>query len=105
MFRRHPKIIAVLLLLALSQHVGLRLWMHHWLHEHNTASAAAPVQLQQACDCFSDTMLPLEESTVFTLTIPSQNATALGDIPSTTVPDTEKVFYSLKGPPVTPVCA
>jgi|SRR5579859_6150600 len=105
MLRRRKKIIAVLLLLVFSQKAGLRLWMHNWLHAGKIASScggAASEKIQLACDCFNEAMLPLEETAVFTVSAPIQKSTELGYPPPSLVPDTEKVFCSLKGPPALP---
>lgn len=102
MRRRYSRTIAIFLLLALSLHGGLRLWMHHWLHESKTASfrtipGAATIQL--ADDCINDAMLPLQEATIFTIAVPVQKATELGQAPQPPTADTETIYYSLKGPP------
>jgi hypothetical protein len=102
MRRLHPKIIALLLLLVFTQKMGLRLWMHHWVHEsralHNAAAPnAASVHLK--CDCIDDAMMPMVGSSLIALDVPVQAAVVL---PATYLPPfsaAEKVFYSLKGPP------
>ncbi|WP_188930837.1 hypothetical protein [Puia dinghuensis] len=112
MLRRYSKTIAVLLLLVFSQKAGLRLWMHHWLHASKTISSYATPgsdKIQLACDCFEDAMLPLQKTAIFTLTVPTQKATELGSAPQSPTPDTEAIYYSLKGPPpslsLTPLCS
>lgn len=106
--RRYSRTIAVFLLLAFSLHGGLRLWMHHWLHESkHTAIHALPgaATIQLADDCVNDAMLPLQEAPVFTLAIPVQKATELLLAPAPATPDTEIIYYSLKGPPPAPLFA
>ena len=100
---RYSKTIAVLLLLVFSQKAGLRLWMHHWLHESKSITATATPdsdKLHLACDCFNQLLVPLQETSIFILTIPVQKATELGSAPQSSTPDTEEVYYSLKGPPL-----
>lgn len=103
MLRRHSKTIAVLLLLVFSQKAGLRLWMHNWLHASKTIAAPASEKFQLACDCFNEAMLPLQETAFFTLSVPTQKGTDLGTTPPSPTPDTEKRYYSLKGPPFSSV--
>jgi hypothetical protein len=102
MRRLHPKIIAFILLLVFTQKMGLRLWMHHWVHESRapynaTAANAASVHLK--CDCIDDAMMPMVGSSLIALDVPAQKAIVL---PAAYLPPfsaAEKVFYSLKGPP------
>jgi len=106
MLRRHSKTIAVLLLLVFSQKAGLRLWMHHWLHESRTLSTGttpASEKFQGADDCFNEAILPLQETAFFTLSVPIQKGADLGTTPQSPTPNTEKRYYSLKGPPATSV--
>jgi len=100
MLRRQSKTIAVLLLLVFSQKAGLRLWMHHWLHESKTSSTSpAAEKFQQADDCFNEAMLPLQETAFFILSVPLQKGIVLQRAPQSPAPDREKIYYSLKGPP------
>jgi hypothetical protein len=104
MFRKHSKLIAILLLLVFGQKIGLRLWMHHWLHEDTavtTKSFPASTQLHSVCDCFDDAMMPMEGAPVFELTIPLPTYTTsiLAYLPA--IPRVEKVFDALRGPPAT----
>ena len=102
MRRLHPKIIALVLLLVFSQKMGLRLWMHHWIHESrylqgSTVPNAASIHLK--CDCMDDAMMPLLGSSLIALNVPVQKAIVL---PAPYLPPfsaAEKLFYSLKGPP------
>jgi hypothetical protein len=107
MLRRHSKVIALFLLLIFSERGSLRLWMHHWFHESKIASASSPdsQNLQLACDCFSEALMPFQESTVFTISVPLQKSIELGDAPQSPAPDTEEVYYSLKGPPAALFCS
>ena len=83
MFRKYPKIVAVLLLLVFTQKAGLRLWMHNWLHESKSAqthSTPGTENLQLKCDCFDDAMMPLLESPQFVVADPvRQYATLIED--------------------------
>jgi len=102
MRRVPPKIIALILLLVFSQKMGLRLWMHHWIHEsralHNTSAPnAASVQLK--CDCIDDAMMPMVGSSLIALDIPARRAIVLQAAYLPPFSAAEKIFYSLKGPP------
>lgn len=107
MLRSHSRTIALILLLVFSERGGMRLWIHHWLHEHKAASASAPAsdKIQFACDCFSEAMMPLEESTFFTISVPIQKGVALEDAPQPPAPETEELYCSLKGPPAALFCS
>jgi hypothetical protein len=102
MFRKYPRIIAVLLLLVFSQKAGLRLWMHHWFHENKTAqnqSVPRSGHLLLKCDCFDDAMMPLMESPVFVIPVPVLQYTTLTVARHSPILSAGKVYYSLKGPP------
>ncbi len=102
MRRLHPKIIAFILLLVFTQKMGLRLWMHAWVHESRGLQSApvpnaAAVHLK--CDCIDDAMMPLVGSSMIALDVPPQDAVTM---PSAYLPPfsaAEKLFFSLKGPP------
>jgi hypothetical protein len=102
MRRLHPKIIALVLLLVFSQKMGLRLWMHHWIHESrslqgSTVPNAASIHLK--CDCMDDAMMPLLGSSPIALNVPVQKAIVLPGAYLPPFSAAEKLFYSLKGPP------
>jgi hypothetical protein len=102
MRRLHPKIIALILLLVFSQKLGLRLWMHHWVHESRALhSATVPnaASLHLKCDCIDDAMMPLEGSPLIALDVPTRKATILRAVYLPPFSAAEKLFYSLKGPP------
>jgi hypothetical protein len=102
MFRKYPRIVAVLLLLVFSQKAGLRLWMHHWFHESKTAqnqSVPGSGDLQLKCDCFDDAMMPLMGSPVFVIPVPVRQYTTLTIARHSPILSADKVYYSLKGPP------
>jgi len=102
MFRKYPRIVAVVLLLVFSQKAGLRLWMHHWFHENKTAqnqSVPGSGHLQLKCDCFDDAMMPLLESPLFIVPVPVRQYTTLTVARHSPIRSADKVYYSLKGPP------
>jgi hypothetical protein len=95
--------IAVLLLLAFSQKLGLRMWLHGCLHEKNTlqnASAPDAAHFQVKCDCMEDALMPLTHTAVYQLPVEYKNVAVCYYSYSVTVPHVFKTFYSLKGPPV-----
>ncbi len=102
MRRLHPKIIALVLLLVFTQKMGLRLWMHAWVHESRvpqstTVPNAAALHLK--CDCIDDAMMPLVASPMIALEVPMQEAVSM---PAAYLPpfsDAGNLFFSLKGPP------
>lgn len=105
MFRKYPKIAATFLLLVFTQQAGLRLWMHDWFHESKTAQTrlfqhASHVQLK--CNCFDDAMMPLLGSPTFTIPPPIRVYATLTAPDQSPILSAEKIFYSLKGPPMDP---
>jgi hypothetical protein len=103
MHRRFPKTIAIVLLLVFTQKAGLRLWMHHWFHENRTASSkSAPTSenVQLKCDCFDDAMMPLLASPVYVVPVPVRDYTTLTVTRPCQILSADKIYYSLKGPPV-----
>jgi hypothetical protein len=109
MFRKHPKTVAILLLLVFTQKAGLRLWMHQWFHENNTAQSQSSPRsdnpgsdnLQLKCDCFDDAMMPLLESPAFTAPAPVRQFSTLIVVRHSSLLSADQVYYSLKGPPAT----
>jgi hypothetical protein len=108
MFRKYPKIVAILLLLVFTQKAGLRLWMHNWFHEPKTAknqSAPGSDNFHLKCDCFDDAMMPLLESPVFVVPVPVRQYTTLTVTCQPPIVSADKIYYSLKGPPAFPTRA
>ena len=103
MLRKYPKMVAAILLLVFTQKAGLRLWMHNWLHESRIAhsqSAQGADNLTLRCDCFDDAMMPLLESPVFVVPVPTRVYATFTVDPHATILSADKIYYSLKGPPV-----
>ena len=102
MRRLNVRIIALALVLVFTQKLGLRLWMHHWLHETKALSASKHAnvdKLQPNCDCIDDFLMPLDGSAVIQLPLPvrSVHVAATAYIPPFSAPDER--FSSLRGPP------
>jgi len=96
------RIVALALVLVFTQKLGLRLWMHHWLHETKALSAskhAAVDKHQPNCDCIEDLLMPLDSSVAIQLSVPVQriHVTATAYIPPFSA--AEERFSSLRGPP------
>lgn len=103
MFRHYPKMVAAVLLLVFTQKVGLRLWMHDWFHETKLAQKAttpADARFQVHCDCFDEAMMPLLGSPVITVPPPGFVYAPLTILGQSPIISAEKVYYSLKGPPI-----
>lgn len=103
MFRQYPKLVATVLLLVFTQKAGLRLWMHDWFHEtklarEQTSPTTAHIQLQ--CDCFDDAMMPLLGSPAFTVPPPVCAYAPLTVAHESPIISADKIYYSLKGPPL-----
>lgn len=96
------RLIAFFLLIAFSQKLGLRVWMHHWLHETkcvNLAIAGSSV-LQVKCDCAEDALMPVTESPVIAIPVPLRSFSGFvyGHYKSGFCL-VYKYYPSLKGPP------
>jgi hypothetical protein len=82
--------------------MGLRLWMHHWLHETRALSASkhtTVAKLQPTCDCIDDFLMPLTGSAIIEIPAPvhSVHVVATAYIPPFSA--AEERFSSLRGPP------
>lgn len=103
MRRINVRIVALALLLVFTQKMGLRLWMHHWLHETKALSASRHTtvdKLQPNCDCIDDFLMPLTGSAIIELPPPVRPVLvvmATADIPPFSI--AEERLSSLRGPP------
>lgn len=103
MRRLNVRIIALALVLVFTQKMGLRLWMHHWLHETKALSASRHTtvdKLQPNCDCIDDFLMPLTGSALIVLPPPVRTvhvvmATAYMPL----IAAAEERHSSLRGPP------
>ena len=104
MLRKYSRTIAMLLLLVFSQKAGLRMWMHNWLHESKVAQNRPPRlgNLRLKCNCFDDAMMPLLVSALIVVPEPIRQFTTLTINRHCPILSADRVFYSLKGPPIRP---
>ena len=73
MRRMNVRIIALALVLVFTQKLGLRLWMHHWLHETKALSTSKDAHLDKPnCDCIDDFLMPLTNSDIIELPPPTK---------------------------------
>jgi len=98
------RLIAFFLLIAFSQKLGLRVWMHHWLHEtksvQNFQGASCTSTWKIKCDCAEDALMPLTSSPDFELSDPVRNLK--GFVYTNYEPSFFSIiqlYPSLKGPP------
>ncbi|HEV2480642.1 MAG TPA: hypothetical protein VGS79_13290 [Puia sp.] len=104
MRRVNVRIIALALVLVFTQKLGLRLWMHHWLHETKALSASRHTtvdKLTPNCDCVDDFLMPLTGSALIELPPPVRSVhvvMATAYIPLFSA--AEERLSSLRGPPV-----
>lgn len=97
------RLIAFFLLIAFSQKLGLRMWMHHWLHETKNVQSfrgSSTSTWEIKCDCGEDALMPLTSSPDFELSTPVKIFTGF------VYTDYEPAYFSfiqlfpsLKGPP------
>jgi hypothetical protein len=102
MRRLNVRIVALALVLVFTQKLGLRLWMHHWLHETRALSAAQTAKvdkLQPSCDCIDDFLMPLTGSAVIELPQPIRQVHTLTTAYIPPFSAAERWYSSLRGPP------
>jgi len=103
MRRLNVRIIALALVLVFTQKMGLRLWMHHWLHETKALSASKHTtvdKLQPSCDCIDDFLMPLTGTALIELPPPVRTVhviMATAYIPPYSA--AEEPLSTLRGPP------
>jgi hypothetical protein len=102
MRRLNVRIVALALVLVFTQKLGLRLWMHHWLHETRALSASRDTKvdkLQSSCDCIDDFLVPLTGSAFIEVPPPVESVHVLHIAYIPPFSAAEKRFSSLRGPP------
>jgi hypothetical protein len=102
MRRLNVRIIALALILVFTQKLGLRLWMHHWLHETRALSASHDTKvdkLQSSCDCIDDFLMPLTGGAFVELPQPIRQVHTITTAYIPPFSAAEEGFSSLRGPP------
>ena len=102
MRRLNVRIVALALVLVFTQKLGLRLWIHHWLHETRSLSASTNdnvAKLQSSCDCIDDFLVPLAGSAFIELPQPVRQVNVVGTAYIPPFSAAEERFSSLRGPP------
>ena len=103
MRRLNVRIVALALVLVFTQKMGLRLWMHHWLHETKALSASKHTSVNKllpTCDCIDDFLMPLTGSALIELPPPVRTVHMV--MASAYIPPysaAEERLSSLRGPP------
>ncbi len=91
------------MLLVFSQKLGLRMWLHNWIHHElvsqNNNSGSATETIQFKCDCADDFLMPLSETPVVAISAPVISFPISFSDYTPVFSSTEKIFHSLKGPP------
>lgn len=97
----NTKLLALLLVLVFSQKLGLRLWMHHLLHESTEQKSSLPYsqQIQLKCDCVDEALMPFTETPSFIVAIPEREVEQIIYNYPLSFSSVTKLFCSLKGPP------
>jgi hypothetical protein len=96
------RIIALLLLLAFTQKLGLRVLLHNKyhaaaIHENTGHTTANNFQIQ--CDCLDEALAPLTRAEAVALNVPETPHTALQANYKAPVASVIKIFRSLRAPP------
>ncbi len=105
------RFIAFLLLLAFFQKMGLELWLHHLLHEPQGIQASVRDSKDKAllraaviqCNCLDDTLMPLIQSEDFVYAAPQKHFSLLLTPSYASTLSRDKVFLTLRGPPVSSI--
>jgi hypothetical protein len=96
------KLVAVVLLVALSQKIGFGMFYHNWQHS-KTASTSLPLSSPSLdganCNCIDDFSLPFTQSGIYVFTAPEIYST-LFLVNSIEFSSTYyQCFHALRGPP------
>jgi hypothetical protein len=108
MKRLKKKITAVLLIVVFIQKMGFGLFLHAWLHEQRsgiTNDPKNPVSLLQQlrCSCIEDAMIPYAGATAsIIISSPVKYFFNYPDTFRVLFSSSNKIYYSLRGPP--PAC-
>jgi hypothetical protein len=99
------KLTTLVLILVLSQKMGMSLYLHNWLHASNshTTSPPKPIsgqEIQFACGCINDFNLPFTETVFPDLPAPVITVHKPHSEPVYSFPAVFKYFRSLRAPPV-----
>ena len=97
------RITSVVLLLVLTQSMGLRLMLHNTFHQNTNSHASAkssPVNLQMYCDCVDEALMPSIEANAVELVAPEKEFIALEKNYEVFLSSATRIFHSLRGPPL-----
>jgi len=94
-------VIALLLLLAFAQKLGMLVIMHSKFHtsaqQNYTANTTGYYQIQ--CDCLDEALAPLAKPESFVLPLPAKSYVERTFTTSISYPSALKIFHSLRAPP------
>lgn len=94
-------LIALLLLLAFSQKLGVVVLMHSKFHTSaqpsNTGNTTGYYQIQ--CDCLDEALAPLAKPDGFVLALPEKRYFEPTTTPFISFPSPLKIYHSLRAPP------
>jgi hypothetical protein len=105
MYRLKIKIIAIFLILAFTQKLGLGLYLHNWFHENRNYCSQNKEgftldQCQVKCTCIEDALMPLTPSAnLDEIKSPEKYFSSFSNSYHTPTSSVVKIFYGLRGPP------
>jgi hypothetical protein len=102
--RKHNlRLIAFLLILVFSQKLGVRLWLHEWLHAQaatiHCPDATHYDRLPLKCDCIDDLMMPMSGVHFIEFVPPGKEYIAFIAACPSPVFSPNRHIPSLRGPP------
>ena len=96
------RITALLLLLVLTQSMGVRLMLHNKFHQRTSQQPLNPSagNVQIACDCLDEALMPSLQAQPVELAVPEKEyAIKIAEQPFF-LHSVKKIFHSLRAPPV-----
>jgi hypothetical protein len=101
--QRKLKVLAVILLLAFSQKIGIGLYLHNWLHVKNSKQSSQPGSVNVVsynCTCVDDFSMPFAENPEKVSQIIPSIRFEFNPSYKSLIPLSSTFFYSLRGPPL-----
>src|SRR5436853_6736736 len=95
-------LIAIVLLLAISQKIGFEIFYHNWQHSKNCSSTlprSAPAIFGANCNCIDDFSMPFTETDEQILCSAPAFLQQFGSSPIVSILNSLHFFNSLRAPP------
>jgi hypothetical protein len=96
-------VVAILLLVALSQKIGFGIFYHNWQHVKTLSkcwSHTSPSVDASSCNCIDDFSMPFTEVSISVVAVPANHLTILLSPSISFSSNFYRCFHSLRAPPV-----